>query len=326
QPFDPTDDDLPAANVTMTMAIPSHTGFKSLTTPAGWTCSTPGDGGSGSISCTIASLAVGASGQFGLTVAQIDCAQPDGAGITASATVTSTTADPNPAPNNTASTSIQVSNPPPVITAKGALSTTVECATSYTDAGATAVDACEGPVPVSSTSNVNVNVVGSYAVNYSAVDSAGGQATPVTRSVQVTDTTTPLLSVATIPPLTPPDHMYRTFNVSGGLATAASDTCDGSVGLGSVVITKVTSDEPDNGNGDGNTLNDIVIASDCRSVQLRSERAGPLNGRVYHVTLLVRDASGNTTMKDVVVSVPKDDTTVPAIDDGPASTVTSACQ
>src|SRR5262249_50795237 len=62
----PTDDDLPATNVTMTMAIPAHTGFASLSVPAGWSCSTPGLGGSGQVTCTIASLAVGATGQFGL--------------------------------------------------------------------------------------------------------------------------------------------------------------------------------------------------------------------------------------------------------------------
>ena len=98
------------------------------------------------------------------------------------------------------------------------------------------------------------------------------------------------------------------------------------MGLGSVVITQVTSDEPDNGNGDGNTVNDVVIASDCRSVQLRSERAGPLNGRVYVVTLRVKDAAGNSTTKTVKVTVPKNDITVPAIDDGPILTVASACR
>ena len=124
--------------------------------------------------------------------------------------------------------------------------------------------------------------------------------------------------------MSPPDHSYRTFNVAS-LVTAATDTCDGTVGIGGVVITQVTSDEPDNGNGDGNTVNDIVIAGDCRSVQLRSERAGPLNGRVYIVTLRVKDASGNSTTKTVKLTVPLDDTSGPAIDDGPALTIVSAC-
>src|SRR4029079_12474869 len=127
----PTDDDLPAANVTMTMAIPAHTGFSSLTVPAGWWCNTLAQRASGQGTCTIASLAVGATGQFGLTVMQNDCAQHDGMAITASANVTSATADPNPAATNTGSATVQVSNPPPVITANGALDVTAECHTSY---------------------------------------------------------------------------------------------------------------------------------------------------------------------------------------------------
>jgi hypothetical protein len=87
----------------------------------------------------------------------------------------------------------------------------------------------------------------------------------------------------------------------------------------------VTSDEPDNGNGDGNTTNDIVIASDCKSVQLRAERAGPLNGRVYLVWVRVKDASGNSTTKSVKITVPLSDTSGPAVDDGVQNTVNSAC-
>jgi hypothetical protein len=46
------------------------------------------------------------------------------------------------------------------------------------------------------------------------------------------------------------------------------------------------------GDADGNTTNDIVIAADCKSVQLRSERNETLNGRVYVITLRVHDAAG----------------------------------
>ncbi len=324
QPYDPTDDDLPASNVSMTMAIPAHTGFQAITAP-GWTCSTPAVGASGQVTCTLATLAVGASAQIGLTVGLNDCSTHDGTGITASASVTSATADPNPAPNNTASATIVVSNPPPVITANGPLAVTVECATPYTDAGATAVDACDGMVAVSTTSTVNSSVVGSYAVTYNAKDSAASSATPVVRSVNVSDTTPPQLSVVAGPLiLTPPDHQYINYPITS-LTTGASDTCDGSVGPGSVVITQVTSDEPDNGNGDGNTVNDIVIAPDCRSVQLRAERAGPLNGRVYTVTMRVKDASGNSTSKSVKLFVPLDAGGTTAIDDGAMNTVVSAC-
>jgi endo-1,4-beta-xylanase len=324
QSYQPSDDDLPAASVAMTMAIPSHTGFQSVTAPAGWTCTTPPVGGSGQVRCTAAQLAVGASAQLALAVAVNDCATTNGTAVVASASVTSTTADPNPAANNSASATVQVSNPPPVITANGALDVGVECHTSYADAGASAVDACDGSVAVSSSSTVNVNAVGTYAVTYTAADSAGGQATPVVRTVRVADTTAPQLGVVTVGPLGNPDHRIVTLTVAS-LVSAATDSCDSGVGVGSVVITKVTSDEPDNGNGDGNTVNDVVIAADCRSVQLRVERAGPLNGRVYNLTLRVKDAAGNSTTKVVTVTVPKDDLAMPAVDDGPVLTVTSAC-
>jgi endo-1,4-beta-xylanase len=324
QPYQPSDDDLPAASVTLTVAIPSHTGLQSLTFPTGWACNAPPVGGSGQVICTVGSLAVGASAQFTLAVAINDCSVSDASSIAASASVTSTTFDPNPAPNNTASASVPVSNPPPVITAAGSLATTVECHTSYTDAGATALDACDGPVAVSSVSNVNVNAVGTYAVSYGATDSAGGQAAPVVRTVNVADTTPPQLNVNTIAPLTPPDHRYVAFSIAN-LISSATDTCDSGVGLGGVVITQVTSDEPDDGNGDGNTVNDIVIAGDCRSVQLRAERAGPLNGRVYNVTMRVTDASGNSTTRSAKVTVPLDASGAPAVDDGVQNTVVSAC-
>ena len=195
-PFAPTDDDLPAANVSLTTAVPAHTMFQSLTAPAGWSCATPPVGGTGPISCTMPSLPAGGTGAFALTVALADCSAANGSAIVASANVTSATADPNPAPNNASSATIHVSNAPPEITANGALDTMVECATSYTDAAATATDACEGSVAVSSTSTVDVGHVGNYSVTYTAADQAGGQATPVVRSVHVADTMPPVVTVA----------------------------------------------------------------------------------------------------------------------------------
>ena len=57
------------------------------------------------------------------------------------------------------------------------------------------------------------------------------------------------------------------------MVQSASDAEDGDL-INSVVIEKVTSDEPDNapGHADGHTSTDIVIARDCKSVRLRSER------------------------------------------------------
>jgi hypothetical protein len=124
--------------------------------------------------------------------------------------------------------------------------------------------------------------------------------------------------------LWPHNHKYRTVKVTD-LVTSASDLCDPSVGLGSVRIASVTSDEPNNSGGDGNTTNDIVIAADCKSVQLRSERMGGGNGRVYTITFKVTDASGNVSTATAKVTVPHSQNGSAAVDDGPHYTVLSGC-
>jgi hypothetical protein len=109
------------------------------------------------------------------------------------------------------------------------------------------------------------------------------------------------------------------------MVASVSDHCDPGVDINDVVITKVTSDELDNapGSDDGNTVNDIVIAPDCKSVQLRSERNSSLDGRVYTVTLKVSDSAGNTTTATRKVTVSIGSGT--AVDSGPAYTVISGC-
>jgi endo-1,4-beta-xylanase len=114
QPYQPSDDDLPAANVTLTSAVPAGTTFQSLAVPDGWTCSKPDLGASGPVQCATGALAAGASAQFTLVV-EVECPTPDGTVLANTASASSATADPNPAPNNSSSVSVTVSNPPPVI-------------------------------------------------------------------------------------------------------------------------------------------------------------------------------------------------------------------
>ena len=91
------------------------------------------------------------------------------------------------------------------------------------------------------------------------------------------------------------------------------------------MISQVTSDELENSNGDGNTLNDIVIAGDCKSVQLRAERDGGGDGRVYTITFKVSDTSGNVGTATARVFVPKSQGRGPAIDSGPHYIVNGSC-
>jgi len=121
-----------------------------------------------------------------------------------------------------------------------------------------------------------------------------------------------------------PDHMYVKFNASD-FVTGVSDNCDASVGVSSVRIVSVSSDEPDDSNADGMTINDIVIAADCKSVQVRAERKGDSNGRVYIVTLKVSDTSGNVTTTTARVSVPSSQNGAAAVADAPSFTILGGC-
>jgi predicted extracellular nuclease len=71
-----------------------------------------------------------------------------------------------------------------------------------------------------------------------------------------------------------------------------------------VELVSVTSNEPDNGLGDGDTADDIVIVDDFH-FQLRAERSGNGTGRVYTITYEVTDTCGNSTIQSVTVTVPK---------------------
>src|SRR5205085_2135860 len=137
---------------------------------------------------------------------------------------------------------------------------------------------------------------------------------------------TPVINLSrTSATMWPPNHQYQTFNVSDFVSSATAG-CDSHDVTGSVVIKKVSSDElEDNLSGaDGTTLNDIVIAADCKSVQLRRERDGNLNGRVYTITFKVTDSFGNTGTATVKVYVPVSNGGT-AVDNGPVYTVNSLC-
>jgi uncharacterized repeat protein (TIGR01451 family) len=144
-------------------------------------------------------------------------------------------------------------------------------------------------------------------------------------ATRATNVSNPPPIITLNPPISlwPPDHQYHTATVAQ-MVRSVSDNCP--ISINDVVIEKVASDEPDEGLGDGDTANDIVIGADCRSVQLRRERAGTGDGRVYTVTLLLRDSGGAVTRADFVVSVPHSQNGVPAVKGATARTVMSVCQ
>ena len=208
-----------AADLTLTTSVPTSMAFQSMVPSAGWTCTTPAAGGNGQLTCTASTLANGASAQFTLT-AMVPCITADGRSIQNTATVSSSTLNPNPTPQTDASVSIQVSNPPPVI--------------------------------------------------------AGLTVSPTV--------------------LWPPNHQM----VKVTLPYTITDNCDANI----VPAITVTSNQPTNGVGDGNTSTDWQVAADLHHVLVRAERSGAIAAdRVYTITLTATDSAGSSTKGAVIVTV-----------------------
>jgi hypothetical protein len=90
--------------------------------------------------------------------------------------------------------------------------------------------------------------------------------------------------------------------VSVSVAMTPTDNCD-PASAQSCSIVEVSSNEPLNGIGDGDTDVDIQIIGP-RTLNLRAERAGPGSGRIYTITVECVDSSGNTAIGTAEVNVP----------------------
>ena len=102
--------------------------------------------------------------------------------------------------------------------------------------------------------------------------------------------------IATPNLLWPPDH--RLVPVAVGVSV--TDNCDPTP---ICRIATVTSNEPEDGLGDGDTAPDWIITGDL-TLDLRAERAGSGVGRIYTITISCADASGNASEAAALVTVP----------------------
>lgn len=123
-----------------------------------------------------------------------------------------------------------------------------------------------------------------------------------TSEVEVIDTTPPEITVALNRQfLWPPNHKMVDITA----AVEVTDNCPNP----SFVLTSITSNEPPNDNGDGNFEPDwsgADFGTPDVAFQLRSERMGPRNGRVYTITYTASDNCGNSDVAVVEVRVQHD--------------------
>jgi hypothetical protein len=136
-----------------------------------------------------------------------------------------------------------------------------------------------------------------YSIGFSFAGDANFAGATGTSSLRVTDTTAPSIGgVSTTPGnLGPPNH--KLIDVLVGY-TAADFS-----GAPSCTVS-VSSNEPINGLGDGNTSIDWKVI-DPHHVQLRAERAGTGTGRIYTIAVRCTDSFGNTSSASGTVSVPR---------------------
>jgi hypothetical protein len=172
-----------------------------------------------------------------------------------------------------------------------------------------------GPRDVEVTGRVAVSALEScpaeVRIAASARDCAGNtgqtESQGTSGSVLVVDSTPPEVSASedTLYCLWPPNHQYLCFDADQ-FEPVISDNCSVSPTWG---FTSCTSNQPDNGRGDGDTIGDCTVDADAQGFCALSERAGKgAAGRRYDLSVEAVDLCGNVSLSTEIgaIYVPKD--------------------
>jgi hypothetical protein len=137
--------------------------------------------------------------------------------------------------------------------------------------------------------------LGETTITWTVTDIHGNTNTGA-QTVTVKDVAAPTISGLSATPnrLGPANHRLVDITVNYTLA----DNC----GTATPTLT-ASSNEPDNGLGDGDMPGDIQIV-DAHHLKLRAERSGKGKGREYTITVRATDGAGNQTSQSVTVKVP----------------------
>jgi hypothetical protein len=167
--------------------------------------------------------------------------------------------------------------------------------------GFTAVDACDAGLTLANDAP-DFFPLGATTVTFTATDGSGNSAS-CTATVTVIDTIPPAIDVTlnrTV--LWPPNHKFHEILAS----VTVTDACDPEPLF---TLLSIESDESPNGNGDGNTQPDVRgerAGTADLAFDLRAERSGRGDGRIYTITYVATDAAGNEALGVATVRVPHD--------------------
>jgi len=108
--------------------------------------------------------------------------------------------------------------------------------------------------------------------------------------------------------LSPPNHKFVPITITG-----VTDPDGDPV---TITIIDIAQDEPVTGGASGSTSPDgSGVGTD--TAQVRAERDGGGDGRVYHISFTADDGNGGTCTSTVVVAVPSKGSETGAVDQGP---------
>ena len=164
---------------------------------------------------------------------------------------------------------------------------------------------------------------GIHTITLTVDDGVDGTATDDVMITVNADVTPPELVLADeADELWPPNHKLHGYDVAD-LVASVEDDC-GDLTEVDVAFGGATSDESDDGRGDGSTKDDVRFSDACHTADVRAERSGRGDGRVYELVLEVVDAAGNRDEGVFTVAVPHDGAHA-ATDSGDIAEYASEC-
>lgn len=274
-----------AAGVTFTEATPTNTTFESVLAPAGWTCTNPAVGATGTITCTDGSNLASSSSANIVAVVNVP-STVTGGNLTATSSVTATTSDPNSANNTTTVTTFVNVDCDLAVTNSGSPSPVV----AGNNITYTQVVTNNGPSSCTTATLTEPTPANTTFVSASAVTTGGGTWTcNATGPTSCSNPSVPPGSVGTV------TAVYKVA-AAAGAGTIIADT-----------VTVATATKDTNANNNSATVN-IGVAAAGTGADLSVTNSGPATAgagsTITYTQTVTNNGPAAATTPKLVESVP----------------------